>query len=255
MSEVELKPKSITLPTKKVPALTKSPKNLVIFSKPKTGKTTLLAGLPNCLILDFEDGTDYIDAIKIKIDSLKTLGEVGNAIKAAGFPYEYIAVDTVSALEDMCVGYAEQLYNGTPMGKNWYTDGKLKYHSILNLPNGAGYPYLRQAFEKMIDFIKTLAPRVILLGHVKIASQSKEGGDFNSLDLDLTGKNKGELARNSDAIGYLYRKGNKNILSFKTSDEIGCGARPNHLKNKEIVISESLEDGTIKMNWDEIYID
>lgn len=42
----------IELPLAPVKATVKSPKELIIFSKPKVGKTTLLAGLENCLILD-----------------------------------------------------------------------------------------------------------------------------------------------------------------------------------------------------------
>ena len=42
----------IVLPTKKQKPDTASPENLVIFSKPKVGKTTLFADLPDCLILD-----------------------------------------------------------------------------------------------------------------------------------------------------------------------------------------------------------
>ena len=83
----------------------------------------------------------------------------------------------------------------------------------------------------------------------------KAGNEFNSMDLDLTGKIKRITASNSDAIGYLYRKGKQNIISFKTSDEISCGARPEHLRNKEIVLSEITDDDTIVTNWDKIYID
>jgi hypothetical protein len=83
----------------------------------------------------------------------------------------------------------------------------------------------------------------------------KNGAEFNSLDLDLTGKLKRITTSNADAIGYLYRKGNKNILSFKTADDIACGARPEHLRNQEIVVSEIKEDGTVITNWDKIFID
>jgi hypothetical protein len=60
---------------------------------------------------------------------------------------------------------------------------------------------------------------------------------------------------NSDAIGYLFRKGDKNVLSFKTNDEVSCGARPDHLRNQEIVISEVTEDGEYITYWDKVYID
>lgn len=246
--------KKIELPTKIIKARTKSPKDLIIFSKPKVGKSSLVAALPNCLLLDFEDGSDYIDAMKIKVNSIGELRDVAQAIKDAGYPYDYIAVDTITALEDKCIAYAEELYTKSSMGKNWFTEGKPKYGSIINLPNGAGYQWLRQAFTKVIDFIKSLAPRVVLLGHVKDTQLEKAGNEFTSLDLDLTGKIKRIAASNSDAIGYLYRKGNKNILSFKTSDEVACGARPEHLRNKEIIISEITDSG-ITTNWNSIYID
>lgn len=244
----------IKLPTSKVAATSKSPKNLVIFSKPKAGKTTVLSQLDNCLILDLESGSDYVDALKVKATSLDEIKAIGKAVKDAGNPYDYVAIDTITALEDMCIPYAEELYTRTPMGKGWPTEGKAKYGSILNLPNGAGYPYLRDAFVKVIDYIKTWAPRTILVGHVKDTLLEKNGSSFNSLDLALTGKLKLITTSNSDAIGYLFRRGNKNILSFKTTDEISCGARPEHLRNQEIEISE-LVDNKVVVNWDKIFID
>jgi hypothetical protein len=224
----------IVLPTKKSPALTKSPKTLVIFSKPKVGKTSLLAGLENCLILDLENGTDYLEAMKLKVSSAQDIKPIVSAIIEAGKPYKYIAIDT--------------------MGKNWFTEGKPKYGSILNLPNGAGYPWLREAFTRAIELIRHAADNIILIGHIKDTLLEKNGAEFSALDLDLTGKLKRITTSNADAIGYLYRKGDKNFLSFKTTDEISCGARPEHLRNKEFVISEVTDSGLVT-HWDEIYID
>lgn len=255
----------IILPTAKVSAETKSPKNLIIFSKPKVGKTSLLAELPNCLILDLESGTDYVDAIKLKASSTAEIKEIGQAILDAGKPYDYIAVDTITALEVMCTVDAEKMYMGTPMGVNWvkknadnsvnYKDSqKSKYGSVLNLPNGQGYGYLREAIVKQIEYIKTLAPRIILLGHVKDTQLEKAGVEVSSMDLDLTGKIKRIVSSQSDAIGYLYRKGKENVLTFKTNDEVACGARPVHLRNQEMVISE-LKDEQYTAHWDKVYID
>lgn len=257
MEEIKDPATGVTLPTNVVKAITKSPKNMIIFSKPKVGKTTLLATLDNCLIIDLESGTDYVDALKIKATNVGELANIARAITNAGKPYKYVAIDTITALEEMCIPYAEQLYANSPMGNKWFTPGggKEKHGTILNLPNGAGYAWLRNAFENMIGMLKPLAPHVIFVGHVKDTLLEKNGAEFNSMDLDLTGKLKRMTASGSDAIGYLYRKGNKNILSFKTSDEISCGARPEHLRNKEIVVSELAEDGTVTTHWDEVFID
>lgn len=251
------------LPLQKIQASLQNPKNLIIFSKPKLGKTALCAQLPNWLLLDLEDGSDYVDAIKLKANSVEDITKIGKEIIKAGKPYDGIVVDTITGLEQMCIPYAELLYSRTPMGKNWFKkkgevlapdSGKAIYGNVLNLPNGAGYQYLREAVLKMIDFIKTLAPQVILLGHVKDTLLEKDGVDVNCLDLDMSGKLKRIVSSQSDAIAYLYRgKNNQNILSFKTQDDISCGARPAHLRNKEFVISEMV-DGEVVTYWDQVYI-
>jgi hypothetical protein len=229
----------VVLPKKRSAALHKSPKNLIIFSKPKVGKTSLLAELDDCLILDLEKGSDYVDAMKMSVSSVEEIKAIGEQIKKEDYPYKYIALDTIKAGAD---------------GALAADSGKAIYGSILNLPNGAGYPYLRDAFTRVIEYVKTLAPRIILVGHIKDILLEKGGAEFSALDLDLTGKLKRITTSQSDAVGYLYRKGTKNILSFKTTDEISCGARPEHLRNQEIEISE-IVDGKIKTNWDKVFID
>jgi len=251
---------TVILPTTKVAAVSKSPNNLIIFSKPKVGKTSLLAGLDDCLILDLQKGTDFVDALKINASSVDEIKNIGKAIKEAGNPYKYVAVDTMTDLEELCIPYAEQIYSKTSMGQNWFNPdpakgGKLKYGTIVNMPEGNGYMWLREAFTRVTEYIKTWAPRTIFSCHIKDILLDKQGTSFNSMDIDLTGKIKRIVTSQSDAIGYLYRKGNQNILSFKTNDEVTCGARPEHLRNQEIVLSELSKDGTLSTHWDRVYID
>mgnify|MGYP000054835948 CR=1 FL=1 len=70
----------MVLPTSIVQAVTKSPKNLVIFSKPKVGKTTLLSQLPDSLLIDLEDGSDYVAAVKVKVTTIQDLFAIEQAI-------------------------------------------------------------------------------------------------------------------------------------------------------------------------------
>ena len=238
---------SIVLPTKKVAAERKNPKRIVIYSKPKTGKTTAYAGLDDNLILDLENGCEYVEALKVKISNLQELLDTGKAIKAAGNPYKFITVDTVTALEDMIMPLAVKLYRATAMGKNFDGD------TVVTLPNGAGYLYIRQAFFQVLDFIDTLAPTIILSGHIKDKVVDDKGEMVMSANIDLTGKIKSLICANADAIGYMYRKGNKTILSFKTNEEVTCGARPEHLRNEEIVISEMI-DGVLTTSWEKVFV-
>ena len=107
------------LPTTKVKASRKSPKNMIIYGPPKIGKTTVLSQLDNCLIIDLEDGSDMVDALKIKVNNLKELANVGREIIKQGKPYKYIAIDTISKLEEWCEAEAKQMYKLTAMGKNF----------------------------------------------------------------------------------------------------------------------------------------
>lgn len=236
----------IVLPTKKVKADRVNPKRLIIYSKPKTGKTSAFAGLEGNLIIDLENGADYVEAIKVKANNLQELKEIGKAIKEAGYPYKYVTIDTVTALEDMVMPLAINLYKQTPMGKNYSGD------SILTLPNGAGYLYVRQAFFQVLDFIDTLAPQIILSGHIKDKQVDDKGEMVMSANIDLTGKIKSLICANADAIGYMFRRGDQTILSFKTNEEVTCGARPEHLRNEEIVISEMV-NGELMTHWEKVY--
>jgi len=238
---------SIVLPTIKEKATRVNPKRLLVYSKPKTGKTTAFAGLDNNLLIDLENGADYVEAMKLKVNSLKELYDAGKAIKEAGKPYKYVTIDTVTALEEMIMPLAVKLYKNTSMGKNYDGD------NVLSLPNGAGYLYIRQAFFQVLDFIDTLAPHIILSGHIKDKQVDDKGEMVMSANIDLTGKIKSLICANSDAIGYMYRKDNKTILSFKTNEEVTCGARPEHLRNEEIVISEMI-DGVIKTSWEKVFV-
>jgi hypothetical protein len=232
----------ISLPTKKVSASRKSPKNFVLYGQPKIGKTSALANLENCLIIDLEDGTDMVDALKIKANNLKELSEIGREIIKANKPYKYIAIDTVTQLEVWCEQDAKRLYQNTPMGKNFDSDNKGL--SVLSLPNGAGYLYLRMAYKKWIDRLNTLADHIILVGHLKEAKIDKKGKEVAVKDLDLTGKIKNITCANADAIGYVFRDEDTTMISFDSMGDIQAGSRCEHLKGQ-----------TFPLEWDKIFID
>lgn len=237
----------LVLPTKKVSATRVNPKRLIIYSKPKTGKTTAFAGLEDNLIIDLENGTDYVDALKVKASNLKELLAIGKQVVEAGKPYKFITIDTVTALEEMVMPLTVKKYKATSMGKNFDGD------NVITLPNGAGYLYVREAFFDVLNYVDTLADHIILSGHIKDKQVDDKGEMVMSANIDLTGKIKSLICANADAIGYMFRKGNQVFLSFKTNEETTCGARPEHLRNAEIVISEANEQGEIVTHWEEIY--
>ena len=240
---------AIELPKNKIPAETQDPKYLILFGLPKVGKTTVLSTLENNLILDFENGSTYVDALKVKINNLKELKETIKAIKDAGRPYKYITIDTITAIEDMAKPIAIQMYQNSPIFSPKYADIK----DIAQLPNGSGWGFLRIAIEAIVDMVGSAADNLIICGHVKDTALN-EGLDGSVKDLDLTGKIKRVLSARSDAIGFVHRDENSNLcINFGQNGEILTGARPVHLANKDIIVAERMEDGTFVSHWDRIY--
>lgn len=240
------------LPLTPSPAKRVNPKQLVIFGKPKCGKTTITAGLTltgKWLLIELEtEGADFVEATKVQCNNLGELVEVGKAITAAKHPYEGVIVDSVTKLEDMCLPYAAQLYKASPMGINWTGS------DVRTLANGAGYLYLRNAFQNMVNTVFTFAPNIIYIGHLSDKLIDKKGEEVSSKELDLTGKISKIMCANVDAIAYCYRKDNQTLLNFKSSEEVVCGSRCEHLRGQEIVIAESDEKNQIKTHWDKIYL-
>lgn len=232
-----------------------NPRRLVIYSKPKSGKTTLFSKLENSLLVDLEEGSDYVEGYKVKANSLEELSGILSSVIKAGKPYKYGIIDTVTALEDIVLPLATKLYRSTPMGKSFglLSDGTYDPKSnVLTLPKGAGYMYLRQAFFNVIGGIEKAFEYTIYAGHLKDASIDDETNQVIAANIDLTGKLKTLLCSTCDTIGYLYRKGNETHITFETSDMIACGSRSPHLKNQDIIVGEEI-DGEYVAYWDRIY--
>ena len=241
---------SLILPTKAIAPTSDNPRLLMFYSTPKAGKTTILAGLENNLIIDLEGGADFISALKVDGTTFEKLKEIKAALLAPDAPkYDYISLDPITRLEDIALDLARQMYVNSPQGKNFDLD------NILYLPNGAGYFWLRQAFELIVFGFKGIAPVLILSGHLREKMLEKGGKEVSFKEIDLTGKLRSIMSAHADAIGLLYRKGPHGIMSFKrTGEDVIVGARPKHLRDAEIIISDLEEDGSVTTHWDRIFL-
>lgn len=243
----------LVLPTEKNTPKIQNPRFLILFGKPKSGKTTLLSKLDNCLIIDLEGGSEFLEALSIQARSINDLGEIAQQLrqKIAELnkkPYKYIAIDNATRLEEICLGYAATLYRQTPMGKTY------KGEDIRTLPNGSGYLYLRQAVRKVIDMFRDLCDNFILIGHTKDKMINKEGEELTEMALDLVGKLGDIVCGEADAVGYIYRKKNETIISFEGGDNSVREARAPHLRGQKIVIAESNENNEITAHWEKVYL-
>lgn len=250
---------SLVLPITETEAMMVNPSQMIIYSQPKMGKTTLLSKLKGCLILDLEKGTKYVKSLNVQVTSLDDPGDdtslenVIREIYKAGYDkvtktytptYEYIALDTITKLEEWCEAYATKMYMETPQGKNF------KGKSVLELPQGAGYFWLREALKLWVNRLKLVSKHLIIVAHLKEKMIDKNGTEVTTKDIELVGKNRTNMCADSDAIGLLYRENGKMKLCFKTSDEVTCGSRCDHLKGKIV----DMEDSKGNVTWDNVFV-
>lgn len=252
------------LPSTKSIKKTDDPRNLIIFGLPKVGKTTALAQLPNTLIVDLENGSDYVEGFIVKANNVQEVFKVAKSmipVDSQGNPnpsyeennFKFIVIDTVTALEDMCLPLAKQLFMKTPLGRNY--DGE----DVRTLPNGQGYLYIREAMKEIIGWFKKTGKNVILTGHVKDKSLVEGGSDLNVKALDLNGKLSTILSADSDAIGYVYRdteNGNL-MINFGDMNSVLTGSRITRLAGKTIQLAERTMNDKgeweIITHWDRIF--
>lgn len=243
----------IVLPKEKQKPKVSNPKLIILFGRPKAGKSTLAASIDNNLIIDLEDGYQALEAMVIQARSVKDFGDIATAIReeikeTGKKPYKYITIDNATRLEDMCLSYALQLYKSSPQGKNY------QGNDVRTLPNGSGYMWIRMAVKKVIDLFRDLSETLILIAHVKERQINVEGQEMSEMALDLTGKLGDILCGEADAIGYVYRKKNETIISFEGGENNIREARAEHLRGKKIVVATSDENNNLTVDMSKIFL-
>lgn len=267
-------PKEITLPTERRKAQTYNPRLLVLFGRPKSGKSSAVASLDNNLIIDLEDGYRSLEVMSVDARSVADIfairAKINEEIKKTGKrPYRFITIDNATRLEEMCLSYAAQLYRNTQMGAKWglkrdrngnliLVDGKPvpdPKADVRQLPNGGGYLYLRNALKEVIHmFMPPLCETLILVCHVKDRQVNLNNQESTEYSVDLAGKLADIICGEADAIGFIYREKNKTIVSFEGGDGTLREARPAHLRGKQFVVGESDENNNLKMDLSQIFL-
>ena len=243
------------LPDKPIKVVDFNPTSLLIYGAPKVGKTTLVAELEDNLIVGFEKGSKFVEALKIEVKNLEDISTLKKLLTERKgdkkYAYKYITLDTISELEELAKPLALKMYKLLPISRRFFEEGG---NDILTLPNGGGYYFLRLAFQKLIDIFIPFCETLILVAHVKDKSINIKGVEVNTRDIQLTGKIANIIAGAVDAVAFIHRDDDKVFFNFESNDSLVCGARPPHLRGKDILISEKISEDEIEVYWDKIFL-
>ncbi len=229
---------------------------MILFGKEKCGKTTALSQLENCLIVDTEKGTAKVKAMAIKVPEdrgpvgkMKWLKELAAHLRDSEKKYDYIAIDTLTEVNDWAEWSGTWRYMNSPQGKSFnrvkdergnaikggdfLEPGTDEYESVHTIGEGFGYRWSREELLSAVNAFTGLANKcVIFVCHI----EDKYIGLKDTTDvvvtkqLALTGRVRDILPRKVDAIGYVYNDKGIIKVNFAGDESKLGGSRAAHLR-------------------------
>lgn len=253
------------LPTSRQEVTDYNPKRMLLYGLPKSGKSTVVSELEDNLILDLEDGYRSLPVMRLKIRNAADLKEAKKLIHAKAKelkkkPYKYITIDNVTRLEEMVLPVAEELHRakdpdwGTKIDPVTGQQVIDKTADIRDLKYGRGYGYIRDLVQDFITMFEPYCNTIILIAHQKDKEVDKNSGKMTEVSPDLPGKLSQIVCGMMDAVGLVYRRGNRTFISFEGGDDTLKEARPLHLRGKVFCVAESDEENNIKIDMSQIFI-
>lgn len=170
--------------------------SILLYSKPKLGKTTLCVNIPNSLVIEpvTENGTSNYatDADVFQITCWTEFQDIHDFLEANPTKYEWVAVDGLTSFLDLAVERAKEV---TPQ-KN---DTDIPWGTTISL------------FKTMFNQFQALPVNTLYTAHEKekaktVVSQGDLPGVYDEprVIVDLPGQLGGYIAKNVDLTARLY---------------------------------------------------
>lgn len=214
---------------------------MVIYSRPGYGKTTLALSAPKPLLIDFEDGIGRVEAC-YHDTTMQAEPTLPQNQKFASFmndlenedlsDYDTIIVDTVGKVLELLqpIVIAENSQNSQKDGKT------------LSLK---GYGALAEKFKEFRIFLKGLNKNIIWLAH----ANEQTDNEIVKVRLLIPGSTRETLLKDVDLCAYLELQGKERVLNFTPTERFdakGCFG----IKGKFVipVLKDSQNGGKLEDN-------
>ena len=149
-------------------------------------------------------------------------------------PFPVFVVDTITSFMKMIYSAALAEYNATVDTTKQKTD-------IRKADNFGGTQFIRRKVEDIKAFIeKSAAPFIIYNGHIKMRKSvlTKTEEEISTIDMALEGQLPLIFTHSADAVAIFFRNEEGCFLDYTKKNESDMDARPRHLGNRIIKISE-----------------
>lgn len=159
------------LPTQKTPPIADLSKlTLLIYGRPKIGKTTLAASFPEAVFLATEPGLNHLEAYEVAVTSWDTFLEACNELASGKHPFKTIVIDTIDNLAKFCSDYICKKY-------------KVEYEGDLG--HGKGWALVKAEFHRVLLKLSQLPYGLILISHAKEKEVESRTGSYTKMVTSL----------------------------------------------------------------------
>lgn len=163
--------------------------NVLIYGKPKVGKTTFITNVPNYLLAATEKGYNYLEVIKQDITCWQDFLKLALALSTQEHKYKTLVVDTA----DWLYKYCEQ-----------YTMTKHKVEHPSDLGYGKGFALVRDEFTRVINKVNMNGMNFIFTSHAKEKTEKTKTGEWTVMGTSLGGTAETFIAGLCDIVLYFY---------------------------------------------------
>ena len=201
-------------------------KYVLLYGKPKSGKTTAACSFPNSLLVAFERGYNAIGGVRAA--DVTKWADFKQILRQLEKPeaqklYETIIIDTISIAWDYCEQYI-CAQNGA--------------QKINDIPWGGGYSACKKEFESTLRKITMLGYGIVLIAHSATRiEKTAEGSEIEIISPDMP-KRAAEICNGLvDIIGYIggeydENKVYKRYLYTRETPTLFAGSRFKYLAAK-----------------------
>lgn len=135
---------------------------ILVYGRQKKGKSTFGATAPKVLVVDPEQGTDWMtgmDPDTWAVNRWEDLNEVYNYLRLGDHPYEWVCLDGLTRLNDMALDFTMRVREerqldvqpGMVAQKDWGQAGKVMKTMMVNFHNLTGMGIIFTAQERPLE--------------------------------------------------------------------------------------------------------
>ena len=161
---------------------------ILVYGRPKIGKSTLCSYFDDAVFLATEPGLNHLEVNKVNITSWKKFLEACAELAGGKHNFKTVIVDTVDNLITYCSDYV-------------CTENNIDHPS--ELPHGKGWSMVTTELKRAVIKLAALPYGLIMVSHAKQEEIETKTKKYNRFSPDLSGKNKSVVLNMQDIILFM----------------------------------------------------